>query len=127
MFDPSRSLFEQGITLDNYRYIFTGRLPDAYLTEGANRAMISDAARQVPRSLANSAVISLTVMAPNILIGAPAAFAFARFAFPGKRLSFLFIILSPLVPTAALVTPFYIRSEAHTSELQSLMRISYAV
>src|SRR3546814_9208250 len=94
LFRSSRSLFDQGITLDNYRYIFTGRLPDAYLAEGANRAMISDAARQVPRSLANSDVISLTVMALNILIGAPAAFA---------------------------------RSEEHTSELQSLMRISYAV
>jgi len=58
--------------------------------------------------LLNSLVISLSVMALNILIGAPAAFAFARFVFPGKRVSFLFIILSPLVPTAALITPFYL-------------------
>ena len=39
----------------------TGELPEAYLKSGANRTMISDAARQVPRSLWNSTVIALTV------------------------------------------------------------------
>lgn len=101
-------LFEYGLVFDNYRYIFTGALPDAYLTEGANRAMISDAARQVPMSLLNSAIISLSVMALNILLGAPAAFAFAQFRFRGKKASFMFLILSPLVPTVALVVPFFI-------------------
>jgi multiple sugar transport system permease protein len=107
LFDPSRGLFDEGLTLDQYRYIFTGQIPAAHLLEGS-RVGISDAARQVPRSLLNSLTISLSVMAFNILIGAPAAFAFARFVFPGKRVSFLFIILSPLVPTAALITPFYL-------------------
>jgi ABC-type glycerol-3-phosphate transport system permease component len=107
LFDPSRGLFDEGLTLDQYRYIFTGKVPAAHLLEGS-RVGISDAARQVPRSLLNSLTISLSVMALNILIGAPAAFAFARFLFPGKRVSFLFIILSPLVPTAALITPFYL-------------------
>ena len=107
LFDPDRSIFDGGATFDNYRYIFTGQLPAAYMTEGANRAMISDAARQVPGSLWNSAQISLSVLALNLLLGAPAAFAFARMIFPGKKLTFLFIILSPLVPTIALVTPIY--------------------
>src|SRR3546814_1522773 len=34
---------------------------------------------------------------------------------------------SPLLPTATKPRPFSFRSEEHTSELQSLMRISYAV
>ncbi|MGF1624238.1 MAG: carbohydrate ABC transporter permease [Alphaproteobacteria bacterium] len=105
-------LFDYGLVFDNYRYIFTGQLPDAYMAEGANRAMISDAARQVPMSLLNSAIISLSTMALNILLGAPAAFAFAQFSFRGKKASFMFLILSPLVPTVALVVPFYMIVEA---------------
>ncbi len=112
LFNPDRGLFDDGITFENYRYIFTGELPSSYMAEGANRAMISDAARQVPQSLLNSAVISLSVAALSLLFGAPAAYAFARFAFPGKKLSFLYLILAPLVPTVALVTPFYIIVEA---------------
>jgi ABC-type glycerol-3-phosphate transport system permease component len=107
MFDPNRGLFDE-VTLENYRFIFTGELPPAYLESGANRTMISDAARQAPLSLWNSAQIALAALAINLLLGTPAAFIYARFAFPGKKLSFMFIILSPLVPTVALITPIYI-------------------
>ena len=107
MFDPDRGLFDE-VTLENYRFIFTGELPPAYLETGANRTMISDAARQVPRSLWNSAQIAFASLVINLLLGAPAAFVYARYAFPGKKLSFMFIILSPLVPTVALITPIYI-------------------
>jgi ABC-type glycerol-3-phosphate transport system permease component len=111
LFDPARSLLDEGLVFDSYRYILTGELPPGYLHEGANRAMISDAARQVPGSLLNSAVIALSVMALNLILGAPAAFAFARFLFPGKKLTFMFVILSPLVPAAALLTPIYMLVE----------------
>jgi ABC-type glycerol-3-phosphate transport system permease component len=107
MFDPDRGLFDE-VTLENYRFIFTGELPPAYLESGANRTMISDAARQAPRSLWNSAQIAFASLAINLILGAPAAFIYARYAFPGKKLSFMFIILSPLVPTVALITPIYI-------------------
>jgi ABC-type glycerol-3-phosphate transport system permease component len=112
LFDPNRSILSGGATLDNYRYIFTGQLPAAYMAEGANRAMISDAARQVPGSLWNSAQIALSVMALNLLLGAPAAFAFARMVFPAKKLAFLCLILSPLVPAIALITPIYMIVDA---------------
>ena len=49
--------------------------------------MISDAARQVPRALLNSSLNALAVMALNLILGAPAAFVFARYLFPGKRIS----------------------------------------
>ena len=112
LFDPNRSILSGGATLDNYRYIFTGQLPAAYMAEGANRAMISDAARQVPGSLWNSAQIALSVMALNLLLGAPAAFAFARMVCPAKKLAFLCLILSPLVPAIALITPIYMIVDA---------------
>lgn len=107
MFNPDRGLFDE-VTLENYRFIFTGELPPAYLESGANRTMISDAARQAPRSLWNSAQIALAALAINLILGAPAAFIYARYTFPGKKLSFMFIILAPLVPTVALITPIYI-------------------
>ena len=107
LFDASRSLLTEGPNFETYRYVFTGQLPDSYLQESANRAMISDAARQVPQALVNSTVNALATMVLNLLLGAPAAFIFARYVFPGKKISFLYLILSPLVPAVALVTPIY--------------------
>jgi multiple sugar transport system permease protein len=112
LLDSNAGLFDYGVTFQTYRYIFTGQLPDAYLTEGANRAMISDAARQVPQSLWNSTVVATASMLLNLVLGAPAAFLFARYVFPGKKASFMFLILSPLVPTVALVTPIYMIIQA---------------
>jgi ABC-type glycerol-3-phosphate transport system permease component len=106
LFASDRGLFDE-VTLENYRFVFTGEVPPAYLRSGANRTMISDAARQVPRSLLNSAEIAFSALALNLLLGAPAAFVYARYLFPGKRLTFTFLILSPLVPTIALITPIY--------------------
>ncbi|MDQ6434269.1 carbohydrate ABC transporter permease [Mesorhizobium sp. LHD-90] len=112
LLDSSKPLFSEGLNFDTYRYVFTGQLPDSYLAENANRAMISDAARQVPRSLLNSFVVAFSSMVLNLLLGAPAAFIFARYMFPGKRLTFMFLILSPLVPAVALVTPVYMMLQA---------------
>ena len=112
LLDDSKSILTEGPSFETYRYIFTGQLPDSYQQESANRAMISDAARQVPRALLNSTVNALAVMVLNLLLGAPAAFIFARYMFPGKKLSFLYLILSPLVPAVALVTPIYMMMQA---------------
>lgn len=116
---PDRALFSfppdwfsSGLTLDNFRYIFTGEIPSSYEVRGALRGMISDAARQVPDSMVNSTVVALGVMAVNVLCGAPAAYAFARMQFRGKTASFMVIVLSRLVPAVALVTPFYLLIQA---------------
>lgn len=111
MFSSTRGLFDE-VTLENYRFIFTGELPAAYQQSGANRTMISDAARQVPRSLWNSFQISLAALAINLILGTPAAFVFARYAFPGKKVSFMFLVMSPLVPAVALLTPIYMMLQA---------------
>ncbi len=112
LLDSSKALFSEGLNFETYRYVFTGQLPDSYLAENANRAMISDAARQVPQSLLNSGIIAFSSMVLNLLIGAPAAYVFAHYVFPGKKLTFMFLILSPLVPAVALVTPVYIMLQA---------------
>ncbi len=112
LLSPDKSLFTEGPNFETYRYVFTGQLPDSYNAEGTNRAMISDAARQVPQALVNSSVNALAAMILNLILGAPAAFVFARYVFPGKKLSFLYLILSPLVPAVALVTPIYMMLQA---------------
>jgi ABC-type glycerol-3-phosphate transport system permease component len=107
LLSPDKSILTEGPNFETYRYVFTGQLPDSYLQDSANRAMISDAARQVPGALVNSSINALAAMLLNLLLGAPAAFVFARYVFPGKKLSFMYLILSPLVPAVALVTPIY--------------------
>jgi ABC-type glycerol-3-phosphate transport system permease component len=104
--------FGRGFTYDNYRYIFTGELPRSYEIRGANRGMISDAARQVPGSMVNSMIVALAVMAVNVVLGAPAAYAFARIRFRGKTLAFMAIVMSRLVPAVALAVPFYLLIQA---------------
>ena len=110
MFASDRGIFDE-VTLENYRYVFTGEVPPGYLKSGANRTMISDAARQAPRSLWNSLQIAGSALAINLLLGTPAAFIYARYAFRGKHASFMFLILSPLVPAVALITPIYMMLE----------------
>lgn len=112
LLSEDKSLLTEGPNFETYRYVFTGQLPDSYNAEGANRAMISDAARQVPRALFNSTVNAVAAMLLNLILGAPAAFMFARYVFPGKKVSFLYLILSPLVPAVALVTPIHIVLQA---------------
>src|SRR3546814_8420534 len=77
----------------------------------------------------------------NVLFGLAASWAIAKFDFPGKSLLITFIDLpfsvSPVVSGLIFVLLFGAqgwfgarlaqRSEEHTSELQSLMRTSYAV
>ena len=104
--------FGRGFTYDNYRYIFTGELPRSYEIRGANRGMISDAARQVPGSMVNSMAVALAVMAVNVVFGAPAAYAFARMRFRGRTLAFMAVVMSRLVPAVALAVPFYLLIQA---------------
>ena len=107
LLSADKNILTEGPNFETYRYVFTGQLPDSYLQESANRAMISDAARQIPRALVNSTINAAAAMILNLILGAPAAFIFARYIFPGKKVTFMYLILSPLVPAVALVTPIY--------------------
>ena len=112
LFDQNKSLFSEGLTAETYRYIFTGEVPSAYLEAGANNAMISAAARQVPQGLLNSFQISIAAMVLSLILAIPPAFMYGRYDFPWKRTTFMFILLSPLMPAVALLTPIYMMIEA---------------
>lgn len=97
-----------GMIVDNYRYIFTGEVPRAYEVGGQLRRMISEEVRAVPRAAANSSLVALGTLLLNWVLGAPAAYAYARMRFAGKAATFYFITASRLIPAAALAVPYYL-------------------
>jgi multiple sugar transport system permease protein len=58
-------------------------------------------------SFVNSLIVGAGTTALTILIGVPAAYAFARFRFRGRHLLLLFTLLPRLVPSLGLMVPIY--------------------
>lgn len=91
----------------NYAYIFTGEIPQTYLQKGALRSMVSEEVRWVPYSMFNSFIVAFTVMINTLILGTLAAYAYARLRFPARKITFMFILFSRLIPTVALAVPYY--------------------
>jgi multiple sugar transport system permease protein len=91
--------------LDNYRYVFTGKIPGS---QGIGAvASFTQEAQRIPRSLVNSLVIALAVLAVNLVLATVAAYTFARERFRGRDAAFLFILGSRLLPPVAVAIPIY--------------------
>jgi multiple sugar transport system permease protein len=95
-------------TVENYNYVFTGQVPQAYEVRGLLRSPVTQEARQLPMGLRNSFIVALAVVVINLLFGTLAAYTFARERFRGRRLSFFFILGSRLLPAMAVAVPIYI-------------------
>lgn len=69
-----------------------------------------DVLQQTPfvRYLVNSAVVSVGAAAIAVVAGAPAAYAFARFRFTGRRALQVLILLIRMMPPIAMVLPIYV-------------------
>lgn len=80
-------LIPSTVTFDNYRGIFHGDL--------------------FTSALVNSIGIGLITTAIAVVIGAMAAYAVARLAFPGKRLLIGVALLIAMFPQISLVTPIF--------------------
>jgi multiple sugar transport system permease protein len=102
------SLIPQNPTLDNYLYVFTGKIPTAYEVKGQLRSRISQEARLIAPALKNSFVVAITVLLINLLLGTPAAYTFARINFRGKKFGYNFMLASRLMPAMAVAIPYYI-------------------
>jgi multiple sugar transport system permease protein len=101
-------LIPRNPTLDNYNYVFTGKIPTDYEVKGQLRSRISQEARLIAPALKNSFIVALTVMVINLLIGTPAAYTFARINFKGKKPGYNFILASRLMPAMAVAIPYYV-------------------
>jgi multiple sugar transport system permease protein len=102
------NLIPQNPTSDNYRYVFTGQIPQSYEVKGQLRSRISQEARLIAPALKNSFVVAITVLVINLLLGIPAAYTFARINFRGKMVGYNFMLGSRLMPAMAVAIPYYV-------------------
>ena len=96
-------------TLDNYRYILTGRTPPSYESTGASVSgqRVSGEALSALPAIRNSMIVATIVTLANLSISVMAAYTFSRLRFPGRGISFGFIMFSRLIPPIAVAIPFY--------------------
>jgi multiple sugar transport system permease protein len=85
---PRLILLPRDPTLQNYIDVFTRYKTTEYLT--------------------NSIIVSVGVVATNLIIGPPAAYALARFRFPGERIILAMIIVFRMIPVVTAMIPLFI-------------------
>ena len=95
------------VTMANYRYVFTGRVPEGYAVRGLLRSAITQEARLLPAGLRNSFLVALGVILINLVLGPPAAYTFARERFRSREIAYSFILGSRLLPAVAVAIPTY--------------------
>jgi multiple sugar transport system permease protein len=94
-------------TVGNYTYIFTGKVPSAYEERGLLRSPITKEARFILPGMVNSFIVASSVTLVNLVLGAIAAYTFARENFRGRNAAYLFILASRLLPAIAVAIPIY--------------------
>jgi multiple sugar transport system permease protein len=94
-------------TIANYRYVFTGEVPQAYEERGLLRSPITQEALFLPQSIGNSFLVAIGVTSANLVLGTLAAYTFAREQFKGHGASYLFILGSRLLPAVVVAVPVY--------------------
>jgi len=100
-------------TLENFEAIFQAR--DKKVTYETRRAgdpatggYIPSTARNLIPSMWNSLLVALAVVALNLLVAVPAAYAMAKIRFIGRSTSIYFMLTTRVIPDIALVVPFFL-------------------
>jgi multiple sugar transport system permease protein len=107
LFDRPPHWIPEPATAENYNYVFTGDVPQAYEVRGLLRSPVTQEARTLPDGLRNSFVVAFFVVLINLVLGALAAYTFAREHFRGSQAAFVFILGSRLLPAVAVAIPIY--------------------
>ncbi len=87
-------LFPSVPTLDNYKYIL--------FSEGS----------KFPRWFLNSAIVAVSTTISVLFFDSLLGYTLSKFRFPGKKIIFLLIISTLMIPTEMLVIPWYAMSRA---------------
>ncbi|HWR10525.1 MAG TPA: carbohydrate ABC transporter permease [Rectinemataceae bacterium] len=87
-------LFPSAPTLDNYRYI-----------------LFSDGSK-FPRWFLNSAIVAVSTTISVLFFDSLLGYTLSKFRFPGKKVIFLLIISTLMIPTEMLVIPWYAMTRA---------------
>jgi ABC-type glycerol-3-phosphate transport system permease component len=90
------------LTLENYAALMTG---------------------DFPRAVFNTLIVAAATVGAGIIVNAAAGFAFAVFDFPGKRIAFILVMLTFMMPFESIVIPLYmvIRALGWTDTYQALV------
>jgi len=56
----------------------------------------------------NSVIVSVAIVLGTLLVGVPAAYAFARMRFPGRNVLFLVVLSSLMIPGEVLLVPLFV-------------------
>jgi multiple sugar transport system permease protein len=97
-------------TLQNFAAIFgakatgeTGRAADP-----SSGSFIPSTAGNLLPAIGNSLIVAGAVVALNLLVGVPAAYAMAKIRFRGRQASIYGILATRVIPDIALVVPFFL-------------------
>jgi len=103
-----------GLTLDNYESVFS--------------SLSSDSTGYFVGFMANSVVISLTIVVLGLLVNSMAAYAFANLRWRGRDKVFLLIVVLVIVPFEAVAIPlvFMLNDQRNTLLIQILPFIANA-
>jgi multiple sugar transport system permease protein len=92
-------------TLDHYNFVLTGRMPEVGIML---QAMYTMSGTYVLPSVVNSLVIAVTITLANLILGVPAAHAFARIRFTGNRALFMALFATRMLPALSIVVPMFV-------------------
>lgn len=122
-------------TLRNFRAIFQASedVDVTYETRSGNDpaagGYIPSTAQNLLPAMWNSIIVASAVVALNLLVGVPAAYAMAKIRYWGRSGSIYFVLITRVIPDIALVVPFFlmIRNLGLLDTLTSLIATYLAV
>lgn len=80
-------------------------IPRSFLPQNYVDAFL---AAPFPRYFWNSLLVAVIVVGSTVLFSALAGYGFAKFDFPGRRLAFLFILSTMMIPFQVLLIPLFV-------------------
>ncbi|APU22095.1 carbohydrate ABC transporter permease [Actinoalloteichus sp. GBA129-24] len=87
-------------TLDNYL---------SFLRPDESQALVGGRAiRETPFALGNSMIVASATALLNLVLAVPAAYSFSRLRFIGGRLLLIGYLITRMVPSIAIIIPFYL-------------------
>lgn len=107
---PFAWMFSTSIKTPQEAFVIPPRWIPHHITFSAYRVLWDTHAannNNFPRYFLNSAIVSLGAMILSVLIAVPAAYAFARFVFPGKNWFFYAILGRNMFPLVVFLVPLF--------------------
>jgi len=100
-FDTNKDSF----TMSNYKYIFFGIPMES--RGGELRSRVISSVRKIPKAFSNSFIVASITALVNFLVCTISSYIFAYKKFRGSKIAYFYVLLSRVIPAAAVVIPFF--------------------